>query len=261
VFLAARSIGTLGIRQILRIRSSWIVYGLRHAGVAAVKRLANPAIAFMGFPLGHAISIQGMRIVIGTVLGPPAVVVFSTLRTLTRLGFQVINMITNTVWPELSMALGAKDMELVRKLHRHSCQISLWLALCAVAGLLVTGGWIIHTWTLGKVVMDATLFNLLLAVIIANSIWYTSSAVPLAINRHQRIALCYLIGTSLSLLIALVLMTHLGLSGAALALFCIDLLMTTYVIRTSLTLSHDNFSQFIGAIIIPPYKELGTLMP
>lgn len=252
IFLAMRVIGTMLIRLDLRKRSPWIVFGRLHARRATIKRLANPAIAFMGFPLGNALSIQGMRVVIGAILGPSAVVVFTTLRTLTRLGFQAINMITNTVWPEISMAYGAKDMELARKLHRYSCQASLWLALCAVVGLFVTGEWIIRTWTLGKIVMDTTLFHLMLAVIIANSLWYASLAVSLAINRHQRMALYYITGTGLSLLLATWLMPMWGLNGAAFALLTIDLAMSLYVIRNSLALLQDRFADFFATVIVPP---------
>jgi len=193
-----------------------------------------------------------MVTVIGVMLGPTAVVVFSTLRTLTRLGFQVTNMITNTVWPEISMAYGAGDMDLSRKLHRLSCQASIWLSLCMVAGLLVAGDWIIHTWTLRKIVMDTTLFHLMLSVIIANSFWYTSSAVHLALNRHERMAVYYLTSTSLSLIIAICLMSFLELNGVVLALLCTELVMSTYVIRTSLTLLHDNITHFLKVVLTPP---------
>jgi len=56
--------------------------------------------------------------VVATMLGPTSVVVFSTVRTLTRLGLQAMEMINSTVWPEISVAYGADDRSLVRKLHR-----------------------------------------------------------------------------------------------------------------------------------------------
>ncbi len=252
IFLSIRCIGTIGLRLSLRKQSPWIVYGFRHARIATVKRLAIPAIAFMGFPFGNAMSIQGMRMIISAVLGPPAVVIFSTLRTLTRFALQVMGMINNTVWPEISMAYGANDMELARKLHRYSCQASLWLSLCAVAVLFATGKWIVHIWTQGKIIMDANLFYLLLAVIVANSLWYTSSVVLAAINKHQHMALYYATGTSLSLMLAWVLIPTLGLNGAALALLSIDMFMSFYVVKNSLALLNDEFSEFLKVVIRPP---------
>ncbi len=60
-------------------------------------------------------------------LGADAVAVLSTARTVSRLALQVVEMVKNTVWPELSIAFGAGNMELVRTLHRRACQMALFI--------------------------------------------------------------------------------------------------------------------------------------
>ena len=94
--------------------SPWICYGIGHANLASIRRLSSPAFAFMAFPVGNAISLQGLTVVVAMVLGPVAVVTFSTMRTLSRVGFQVLNAIARTLWPELSKAFGAGDINLAR---------------------------------------------------------------------------------------------------------------------------------------------------
>src|SRR5206468_4221137 len=146
----------------------------------------SPAFAFMSFPLGNALSIQGMLTVIGSILGPGAVVVFSTTRTLTRLALQLMGVINSAVWPEISMAYASGRLDLARKLHRHSVQTSLWMSLGIILCFTAFGGSVLTVWTRGKVIVDITLFRLMLVIIFANTIWFTSSVVPAAINKHQR---------------------------------------------------------------------------
>lgn len=73
----------------MRSLSPWLTYGWRHADLATLKQITSPALTFMGFPIGHALSLQGMVTVVGIVLGPGVVVVFTTSRTLTRFVWQI----------------------------------------------------------------------------------------------------------------------------------------------------------------------------
>ena len=63
-----------------------------------------------------------MTVVVGAALGPIAVVIFSTARTLTRFAYQMVDMITDSIWPELSTAFGAGNGLLARNIHRCACQ-------------------------------------------------------------------------------------------------------------------------------------------
>jgi O-antigen/teichoic acid export membrane protein len=252
--LCAVGLGSLGMGLALSKLSPWMVYGYRHATFSQVKQLALPAIAFMGFPAANALSNQGITLVIGTFLGPAAVVLFSTQRTLSRFVWQILNVITNSVRPELSIAFGAGNLRLARQLHRRSCQAAIWIATLAAIILLVAGEWIINAWTGGKVAFDSTLFHIMLAIVIVNSFWNTSQAVPIAINRHQRLALSYATSALLALILALWLMHLWGLNGAALSLLVIDAAMSIYVIGTSLSLVDDKFTDFLVEVMMPPVR-------
>src|SRR6202035_928004 len=105
------------------------------------------AIAFMAFPAGNGLSIQGMTVVIGLMLGPVSVAAFNSMRTLSRFAYQIIDSIKNSVWPELSAAYGAQNWPLARRLHRSCCQIAFWLSMMAVAVLAMFGPKIFRLWT------------------------------------------------------------------------------------------------------------------
>jgi O-antigen/teichoic acid export membrane protein len=202
----------------------------------------------MAFPAGNALSIQGMVLVVGAVLGPIAVATFSTMRTLTRVGFQIMEAIKNSVWPELSAAYGAKNLPLARKLHRTACKASLWLSLASVLALLFFGSHIITVWTHGRVVADVGTFRCLLIVIVLNSLWYTSAVVTIASNTHQRVALWYFAGTASSLLLARILTPHLGITGAALALIAVDVIVGWYVLANSFASLNEASIEFFKSM-------------
>jgi O-antigen/teichoic acid export membrane protein len=209
----------------------------------------------MAFPAGSALSLQGMVLVIGAVLGPLAVVTFSTMRTLTRFGFQIMESVKNSVWPELSAAYGVENWALARRLHRVACQASLWSSLISVTFLFFFGERVIALWTHGRVIADPAAFRWLLLVIAANSFWYTSSVVTVASNQHQRVAACYLLGTGVSLLLARILLPRFGLSGAAMALLAIDLMVGWYVLSQSLFTLKERARDFGASLFRLP--ELG----
>lgn len=248
VYLALRTMNFFALRLYLKRRAPWIVFGLSHARRETVRRLAAPAAAFMGFPAGNALSMQGMITVVGVVLGPVAVVTLSAMRTLVNAVKQGMTMVNNTVWPELSMAYGAGNLLLAKRLHRYACQASLFIAISGAMFLALFGQRLIEVWTSGKIVMEPIFFHLMLLVIVANSLWYTSLVVPSAINRHERIAVYYLCSAAASLVLAVPLLRLWGLSGVAVALFTVDVVMSVYTIRLSTSLLADCPSEFIRSL-------------
>lgn len=252
--LVIRLAGAAFMRAHLYRIAPWLSFGRRHARFAQIRALAGPAFAFMAFPLGYALKNQGIVIVIGRFLGPVAVVVFTTARTLTNAAFQLMGIIHSSVWPEMSAAFGAGDLYLAKGLHRHSCRVSFWLSLGAAAGLFFLGDRIYRLWIHGKVEFHLPLFYTLLMVIVANSLWYTSSMVPMAINRHQRTALWFLVGTGMSLVLATWMLPRFGLAGAGSALLVIDVVMLLHVLPNSLALVQDRFAEFILVVMKPPYR-------
>lgn len=246
---AVRVIGTLFISVLLTYKLCWIRFGFSHATWQRVKDLTRPAIAFMAFPAGHAIGIQGMTVLVGMVLGPIAVATFAPMRTLSRFPYQVIDSVKNAAWPELSSAYGAQKWALARKLHRSSCQVAFWFAGIAVLGLAVAGPAFFRIWTRGRVTMDVPCFYVLLLVVIANSLWNTSSAVSVAANRHHGLALQYLIGTTGSLVLGYSLVAHFNLVGVAGAMLACDIWMGCFVVRASNKLLGDHTADFLRSMV------------
>jgi O-antigen/teichoic acid export membrane protein len=258
-YLISRIVGTIAYGVLLHKKSPWLSVGFSSAKWSRVKGLAAPAFGFMAFPVGYALSFQGLMLVVGARLGPVAVVSFSTLRTLSRLSYQAIGVIKLPLWPELSRAFGEGNIALARRLHRHVCQAALGLSVVGGSLLWIFGPFVYRLWIRHGVSFDARCFHVLLLVVVTNSLWDTSSVIPMSVNGHSRIALTYSIAAMLSLGVAWMIVPSLGTVGAAVALLATDGWMTCLVLRTALRHVDDNFKNFVTAMFTVPQLRRPTL--
>ena len=251
LYVVTNAVGVLALWVLLRREVPWICSGCCMRAGAAIRRLTNAALSFMSFPLVNALNLQGILVVVGHIMGPVAVVTFNTARTISRSAAQGMNLINNSVWPEMSAAFGLGDMNLARKLHRRACQFSLVLCLSITVAITLFGNWIWKIWTVGKIPTDPVLLYIFLAQMLVSAFWFTSLVVPMAINKHQAVARIMLAATLLALALAWELMRvpALGLRGAALALTIGDLITALYVLRESLRLLDDNLSAFMSSML------------
>ncbi len=256
--LAGRAVGVFAQRAALRRKSPWIVYGFKVATPLAVKRLALPAVAYVGFPLGNAVFIQGMVLMVGVVLGPVAVVVFSTYRTLSRMTVQLSAAIYNSVWPELSSAYSAGNLALARNLYHRMANATLWTTLVIVSLLAILGDWIISLWTDNQVAYDSSLLYLMLGVAVADALWQMSRIVLVSANRHVRSAAAYLTAAVGAILLSYILMPSVGIEGAALSLLVANLAIVPYATKGALTLLEDKLFPYVMALALPPWVLRGS---
>jgi len=257
-YLAGRLFGTglmwFGQRQ----SSQWLRLGVSHASLKELRRLIAPAFASLAFPLGNALNIQGMRLVVGLSLGPSVLAVFTPLRTLSRLVMQPGGIINRLIEPELALAFGADNIFLFRRLFARSCQLALWgcLGVCILVG--PGANWIFPAWTGGKVAMHWQTYVVLLASVLINGIWYTALMVPYATNRHGRIAIFYsLVYGATALGIGYIWTARFGLCGAALALLLAEVAMAVVVIHASLRMACMGIAQWLKTILQPPFDLIG----
>jgi len=248
-FLTGSVAGFVMSWVVLRRAVPWSTFRPERPHFQTFRELLAPGVAFMAFPIGNALSLQGLTILIGITLGAAAVVVFSTIRTVTRVAIHAMASITNSIWPELSRSIGSGHLDEARAILRRSVQLALVVSLLLVVGLALFGVQLIRWWTHGLVDPPVLLLIILLLVILANSTWYTLSSVLTATNRHKRLAIVYLIGTTTALLGAVPLSAAYGLAGAAIALLAIDITMVAYVFPAALRVVQDAPGGFLRALL------------
>lgn len=231
----------------------WISYGWKHASFAEIKRLATPAFAFMGFPMGLALNLQGTVLVISHVLGPVAVVIFGTARTVSRVALQMVQMVNTTFEPEFSKSFALREHVLIRTLHRRACQSALLLSSAIVLLMIGGGPFFLHHWTEGKVPPSRDLLSILLLGVIVYSFWATSSTIMTATNQHKRLAVVYVGATGITVLVTWFAAHRYGLYGAAWSLLLSESLMNFYVLPNSLRIAHDTLPGLLrGLLDVPP---------
>jgi O-antigen/teichoic acid export membrane protein len=261
VFALANMVGTILFTFLVRHDIPWIRFGWKHARFTEIRRLAAPAFAFMGFPIGNAFNLQGTLMAVGYALGPTDVAIFASARTVSRVALQMVQMVNNTFWPELSLAYGARNKDLIRSLHRTACQLALILAFAVVAAMLSFGPWFLTHWTGGHVPPSRPLLAILLLVVILYSLWSTSSTLATAINQHQQLAAWYVAGTGVTVVFTYLLARRFGLYGAAASLILSEVIMNLYVLPNSLRLADDTLSAFVASMFhIPKQLRPATLL-
>lgn len=231
----------------------WIAYGTKHASISEIRRLLRPAIAFMGFPIGNALNLQGTLLAVGYALGPTAVVIFGTARTVSRVALQMVSLVNNTFEPEMTIAYGAGDLVLTRTLLRRACQLALVVSAGIVLTMMSVGPWFLHHWTGGHVPPSRTLLDILLLVVILYALWSTSAGLLNSINKHQRVATYYILGTALACCLCYFFARWFGLYGAAGSLLISELVMNLYVVPATLHVAGDTFPAFVASLLTYPH--------
>jgi O-antigen/teichoic acid export membrane protein len=201
--------------------------------------------AYSLFPLGNAILQQGTIFAVNAALGSAAVVVFGTVRTLSRSASQIMTLINNSVWPELSTLIGQRRWDAVRRIHRFAVQLSVVSALVLVGAVVTIGPEIYRLWTTGILSVDRTVLVAFSVAIATNSIWFTSSVVLAAANRHEMLAIIFVLASAACLPICYVAAKEIGIAGAALSTVVVDLALIPYVLTATLRFTSDKFSNLL----------------
>ena len=251
-YLAGSVFRFILLRLVLNRYAPWITFGFDHASFRTVRTFALPSLAFMAFPLGQAMSLQGTLIVIGATLGPPAVVVFNTVRMLSRYTVHLTVTFARIGSPEIAYAYGRGDMALVRQVHWQVCRLGFWAALLACGALALATPWILAVWTQGQINPWPGVYLTLLAAVLVWAAHTLAANVLQATNNHQRFALAFLLAGVVGLGLAVPL-THLfSLPGAALASLLVELAVLVYVLPKAARFGGGRLRDFLLHVATPP---------
>ncbi|MBC8053463.1 MAG: lipopolysaccharide biosynthesis protein [Sphingobacteriaceae bacterium] len=226
-----------------------ISFSLKKIEPHRFKYLFKKGAAFQAFPLGNALLFQGNLLVVQAMLGPAAVAIFGTARTLVRTVNQVMEVINQAIWPELSHLFGSGDLKKAAKLHRGAVGISILLSLLGVISLAVIGRTLYGLWVGKSIELSQELLVMFLLPIPLNALWFTSSVVHMASNQYEGLAVRYLIAAALAGIACAILSYFFGIEGAALSTMVVDILLIPYVLKRSIEMVNDSWSGFLNGIL------------
>lgn len=205
-------------------------------------QLFKKGIAFQSFPFGNALLFQGNLLIVQYFLGPVAVTLFATARTLCRSVNQSMELVNQAIWPEMSRLLGLGDLMRAARLHRIALLVSVVMALCSFIFLEFFGQSLYWWWTGQAINLPQHLLLLFILPIPFNALWFTSSVVHVACNQHEGLAIRYMIATCFASIACAVLSYFRGIEGAAFSSMAADLVLIPYVLKRSLALTGDSWS-------------------
>lgn len=205
---------------------------LRNFDSTVFKAIVKPSLAFMFYPLGQAVSSQGMVFIVNLLLGGSVLVAFTTTRTLVNFLRQLMNMVSTSINPEICAAYGRKDFKTILNIYDRSLVITFITTVGCIILLIFTGEFIYTTWTKHAVVFNDVFFVGMLFVLLISCLSGLSSVIPLSTNTHFRFTIIFLISQAAGVLLCFVfLKIYPNMNLIPVALFITESVLFVYTIN------------------------------
>lgn len=228
--LGMRAVG-LALTVLLSIRlRSGIDWGTAAATVAEIRGLVKPAASFMAFPLANALSLQGVTLLVGHLLGPVSVSVFNAYRTICRVALQVTGTLGNSLWAEFSRLYATGGGSAVAPVYARSFRLGGAAAVGVAAALTVIAPYLLEWWSRGKIAYEASLMLIMLAYAAVGGLWNIPRVLMMSINSHARLSLHAVLGALATLLLGYALGSHFGLTGIAASVLLVEMALASVCI-------------------------------
>ena len=223
-------------------------FSIKFVQPSQFKYLFRKGFAFQTFPIGNALVIQGNILIIQIILGPAAVALYSTAKTLVNTIKQAMDIISQATWAELSHLIGANDLKQAAIIHRVGVALAIVVSVLGVIVLTIFGGKIYNLWVGRSMLLPFHLLVFFLIPMPLQSLWITSSVVLMASNKHEGLAVRYILAALISSIACVLLTYTLGIEGAAFSIGIMDIILIPYVIKNSLLITNDNWSDFLFGV-------------
>jgi len=171
--------------------NSSFLWGVKFANYLDIKQMIRPAVAFMSFPIGNALCIQGMSIAVGVLFGSSFLAIFNTYRTVSRILVQLITTISRSAWPEISNLYGRGNFESINKIVRSGTLMISSASVFFAIAIYLSAPFLLEHWTQNKIPYDSSLLILFLLSTVTTSFWQLHMVVAMATNNHEKISYVY----------------------------------------------------------------------
>lgn len=204
--------------------------GIARADKALALSFLGPSSLFFLLQIAQAGSIQGSTIILAAMTGSASVTLYVSLRTLCNVVRQAVAAFAHTLWPELTSIEATGDYRKLRALHLLAVKGLTALSLGAAFFIYFGCEDLLQLWTGGRLAGNDQLTAALLAFLVLQTPWWTSSMVLVASNRHRPVAIATLGATLLGLALGAILLPRLGIIGLPIGLAIADQLVCGWFI-------------------------------
>lgn len=223
--LLVRTLGTLGQVQLARYHSPWLRLGVLRATRQRVQELFRPAVGAMLLPLAQAGYLQGTALAVGAAAGPSMVPIFTSLRTLSRVGLQLLMAASLPLMPEYTAAYARGQLDWIRRVTGGVVTLSIIVGGGYGLGLGLFGEALLDLWTQGAVQPPLLMIALTAISMLAAALWNTIANLLIAVNRHERFSYLFAIAAGFSVVLTYGFVARWGISYAAAAGLLMDVVV------------------------------------
>jgi O-antigen/teichoic acid export membrane protein len=218
----------------------------------------------IGFALSNlttqSVLLQGPRVALGIVSGGQAVAIYSVYATVLRLVDQIVLLFASPLEVEVAQSYERNELERAYQLITLGTQFA-WLAfLTASAVLLITGPWLFHAWTAGRVEFTHGLMLLFILLAGSNQIGRVSAHALIGANRIYEPAALMLPVALGALAFGSALGNAFGAAGMAIGIIAGELAVSLLVVRAMTRWLHRDVSSFARDLLstsrVPGYARL-----
>ncbi|MEQ9437428.1 MAG: hypothetical protein RIG62_00215 [Cyclobacteriaceae bacterium] len=256
IYFAISMMTWIVLRIVLNKKSPWIKYSFQNLSIGLIKQLLPTAMSYLSFPVINAISIQGVVTVIGVLLGPTAVVIFSTTRTFMNTLKQAVNIINLSVWAELTTAYAKNNYGKARKIFITSNRVVLSVVAVFNIFVFTLGKSLYEYWTKSEVDTSDFFFYFFSLVISINAIWSANSIVQVATNKARKMAILNMFSAFLLISPIIIFQKFMSLDAVLIVMLVSELFMFIMVSKDSLSiLKLDTLSFYTGFLKTKSYQN------
>jgi O-antigen/teichoic acid export membrane protein len=233
------------------------VLSLKGADFSFGQSFLKPSLHFFLVQVSQAFSIQGIILVVGMILGPLQVVLFSILRTMVNLIRSFLDQLAHAAWPEMTRLDAQDDIDKFLTLFRLILRSTLIAAIFFITIFHFYGAFIYHFWLRKTVPFQQPVMDLFLIYIGQFIFWLACSHPLLATNRHQTLAKALFVSSILTVFLAYLGGRHLGLPGIVSGMIVGDLIVPFWFVPYLLRDYQARFSyRFFAGEMVPYFGSL-----
>jgi O-antigen/teichoic acid export membrane protein len=211
--LVFRLLATVAMIATLNTKSGLLRLRIGQGDISEARRLLWPSLMYLGFPLGNALSLQGVLLAIGLFLSPGTVTAYATSRTLARVGVSTLGAINHVFLFEYAVRM--RDSRGLVRIGLAHLVLETIGSLLFFGALWMFGGKIYAVWLGGRVPFDQAIFLIVVCQSALETIWSACVTPLIAWNKHSGVAAFYVAGTAITILaIGIILSTGGGLEQA-----------------------------------------------
>ncbi len=178
---------------LLKKKCIWLKIKLLVPDKIFFKEFLKPSLSYFFYEMGNSLNMQGLNIVVGTMLGPLTLSIFSTIRTMVNSVKTFVNLISHAYWPEFSRVFGRKDYPSSKKLLNQAFKINMYGTIILILFFFIFGKDIYLIWLNHSLEFNNLFFILLLINLVTYSLWDTNLYFLIASNKHSLCGIIFIV--------------------------------------------------------------------